>query len=412
MYKYEGSLVLKVRAGSIFSSPYIENEKVHSLYSQNYKTFLVLSHPSVAHELYLNMADVKQSLGGFIGTVKEWLVLNGSKTLPTTKVKPDINKRYVRYAELTRSGYALSLGNSGLHYPPGVDRLTLRDVVVQRPETDMVHVQNTSLLTVNGFIHHSSAVGNYLYISEGHTSAKIADRYSCGLITFTSIGKLTRYKLLKENIVPFENGMKISEKMRFTVPEIDKNKPFFLVMGGYLIFPKDGVFFRTEEDAFCLDLEALNIVERMLESSNFIDLTGLGLTQPNNMEMKGWYTKELLSDEVIRRYLTLSQSFLVTVDAPNLNVVPTVLTNESYPGKFLVSEEPVDPIIGAHGRLMEYWPIQTSIGWEVNVYDNYRRDYLYSASGPDKPSVVNHSLDIRRRGQLTGGYSLEISSSI
>lgn len=412
MYKYENSFTLKVRSGSIYDSPSLEFEPVSNLYTDYYRVILQLSHPASSVPLYLDMSLLRIKLGGYLGNVKSWLELNGTAALPVTTDKPNLSLRFARYAELTSKGYELFLTNEGLYYPETVDRNNLHDIGVRRSNSDMKFINDTSLATVNGFVHDSSASQNTMFIRGGHGSAKKANTFAAGIVSFGDIGALTRHKLKTEFIEEFETDTPIAEKLRFRVPGIDPNKAFFLVLGGYLIFPQEGIFYRTEEDGFALNLNRLNIVEKLLESVNFIDLTSLNLIQPNNMLQPGWFTSDILSKEVIQRYMVLSQSFLVTVDAPSIGVKRNVLTNEPYPGKFLVAAEPVNPIMGGHGRLFEYWPIETKIGWNIDCADNFRRNYIFSESGPNRHKQVDATEDITQRARLSGAYSLEIYSSI
>ena len=150
MYEYKSSLTLRSRAGSIYQTPNLKFELVAALYTNYYKVILELSHPASDVPLYLDMADVRTSLAAFTGNVKRWLELNGSASLPTTTEKPSLSLRYARYGELTRSGYVLFKTNEGVYYPPGVDTSGLSDVGVSRDKTDMKHVNDHSLITING----------------------------------------------------------------------------------------------------------------------------------------------------------------------------------------------------------------------------------------------------------------------
>lgn len=412
MYTYEASMVLKGRAGTQYEDINLEFASVSSIYNNYYKVYLILSNPYASGPVYVDMSDLKESLSAFIGTVSQFLIANGGNTIPSVPSLPNPDTRFARYTELTKAGYEVSLGVEGLYYPTNMDRANLKDLVINRQDTPMSEIQRACLITVNGYVHWTTYNGTSLYVRDGGISCKLKNQFTAGLISFNAIGDLTRHRLDALNIKPFESNFSLKEKIRIKVPGVASGKAFFLVMGGYMIFPQPGVFFQVSEDEFALDIQQLGIIEKLLESADFIDLRGLELTQPDNMSQPGWLTEELLTDLVIKRYLTLSQSFFVTVDSDNLTIERSPTVHEPYPGRYLVSSEPVDPLIGGHGRLIEYWPLEGKSSWIIDCHDNYRRNYASMTYGPDGPKVVDQTEDITNRHRLTGGYLLQISSTV
>lgn len=411
MYKYESSLALKNNAGSIFESPDIQNESISSVYKNWYKVYLVLSHPATEDAQYLYLEDVKDTIAVFTGTVNEYLAAMGDFALPVSSTKPTIEARWAKYTELTQAGYQLMLTNEGQQYPTGMDRNAMFDVAVSRQNTNMTEVNKFSLVSVNGFIHDSSATDENLYIRKGAVTARIANTYAAGLTTFIAIGELTRYKLQAEDITQFDSMIPAVKKLRIKVPNFDKGKPYFLVMGGYIIFPRENQFFQVEEDSFALDMDSFDYIERLLESANFIDLRDLNLTEVPHMANEGFSVAEAESLAVLRRYLMLSQSFFVSIDAPNLTLERHVITQELYPNRYLYSKKPTYPLMVGHGRLVEYWPRETHHGYQIESGDNQRRDFLASRYDPKDPRIfVDQTPDITTRHRLSGGYFLEFQS--
>lgn len=415
MYKYEGSFVQRQAASSQVESPNLEFAPVVQIYLDYYRAFLVLSHPSSPEPLYVNMEDVRRQLAAFSGTVVEWLLINGDNTIPTVPASslPNPKHRSASYIELTRGGYQVNPAQAGVFYPADVnDRDNQVDLSVVRKDSNMELINDKVLFTVNGFIHDSVALESTAYIRNGMKSATIANVHTAGMISFADIGTLKRIPLKAENIKPFQEGTSLKEKMRITVPEYEPGKAYFLVLGGYLIFAQPNRFFQVDEKTFALDINSFDFVERILESSNFIDMRPLELTQPNNMSQPGIYVDELLSNDVLLRYLTLSQTFFVQLSVDNIHVKRAVSMHEPYPGRYLRVQEPVEPLMGAHGRLIEYWPIKGTASWILDVNDNFRRDYIYSERGQKQWKLVDHTEDVTHAKRVSGAYLLDIHSFI
>lgn len=411
MYSYKNSFVQRSILTSQLESLDLEFSPVALIYLNFYKTYLVLSHPASQEDLYVNMDDVKKKLSGFMGTVSDWLLLNGDEALPTIPKDqlPNPKKRSVKYAELSRAGYSLTPSSAGIFYPKEAnDKDNNIDLAVERSDFNMNEINEQSLFTINGYIHNSLSLENIAYIKDGMKSANIAGSYTSGLISFAQMGTLERIKLQPENITPFENDGTLKEKISFIVPEYKEGKAFLFVMGGYLILPKEGRFYQVDKGKFVLDISNMNFVEKILESSNFIDLRSLELTRPANMKQEAFIMDELYSDEVLKRYLTLSQSFFVMFSFDNIQLGSEVLMHEPYPGRFVSVREPVEPLMGGYGRLMEYWPRKGRNSWMVETNDNYRRDYIYAEHGWEEWKVVDHAEDVTRPKRLTAGYLLDI----
>ena len=409
MYQYETSYVLPVLGSSAWLSPNLRSQSFSTIYGTYALSYIALSHPALTGIKYLDLNANRRSLSVFPGTVQEWLDSLGNKSLPLIDEIPKLGSKHAVYSDATRSGFQVALAKEGFFHSPGQDRSVYEDASLNRSETNMNYLEDHCLFTVNGYIHDCSANDYTLFVRKAAISAERAGCYNIGIISFAHIGKIKKIKLTPENITPFETGTTLAEKIRITVPEYTNGKSYFLVMGGYLIFPEQGKFKQVDNNSFYLDLNRLDILEKFLESSNFIDLRSLDVEKPNNMRYEGWKVEDLMQDETLRKYLTLSQSFFVEVDTTTLSVEREDIHNEPYTNRFLRVIKPTQVLMGGYGRIIEYWPIQSKIGWILDTQDNMRRLYAISTIY-DKPVMIDSTPDITNVDRLSAGYLLDIKS--
>ena len=92
--------------------------------------------------------------------------------------------------------------------------------------------------------------------------------------------------------------------------------------------------------------------------------------------------QELTSDVTLVKYLTLSQSFLVVIDHPELFTNRLHIKKTRLPGMYVAYREPVYPIVSGLGRMPEYWSVQEDAQWSLTVYDDAIRPRLYNTTNP------------------------------
>ena len=156
---------------------------------------------------------------------------------------------------------------------------------------------------------------------------------------------------------------------------------------------------------YCLDLTRLPYLERLLESKASIDLSDLQLT-PSELNASNLNLAEIWSDAVIRRYLLLSQSFLVGVDRDHLFYSKQSLRQFNEPGVFTCVQEPTAPLLVGYGRTAEYWKVLEDRVWAVTAQDTYLRNYMFKELNPALLVNVTDQLENRRPDFISQGALL------
>jgi hypothetical protein len=129
---------------------------------------------------------------------------------------------------------------------------------------------------------------------------------------------------------------------------------------------------------------------------------------PNNPE-NGYNVDELFSDEVIKRYMTLTQSFLVLVDIPYMVSEKIHLRHSSMPGMFTAYQDPTYPLIVGYGKVAEYWKIHESGHWSVTVHDSFMRNFVYSEAPPQQLHQVTDNLLAGQPYHHSRGFLLQLA---
>lgn len=379
MYSFQRALALSRSIGSQWTEVDLSDQLVFDIFQSYTKVFLVLSNTNLTEDVFVDMDSLRSLYSSYDDTLDKLLLSLGNTTLATVPSLPNAVVKYAKYANAFRSGYKIETTVAGMQVPEGYPSSELKDLKITRPlySTDMQLLEDYCLLSVNGYYHWNETASGVAYAFDGGTTMRKSKLNHMGIYSFLDVGKLTKIKLDPARIVPVTAGTQLRDKINFTVDESLEGKSYILVMGGYMVFPQEGVFWRSGQSGFTLDINRVFYKERLLESSQYIDLSPMGLTR-TTIGDNVYSIDELTSDERIRKYLTLSQSFLVLVDTPNLVANKLHIRHSALPGMFTAYQDPVYPLVVGFGKNAEYWKTKEGNAWSVNVQDSYMRNYVVS----------------------------------
>jgi len=410
MYQFVDAICLSRSLGSKWEHLDISNVKVSILYTQYTKIYLVLSNIALPNNVYVDMDSIRNQYSNYTGTLNQLLVAIGNNTLLTVEQLPSSEAKYATYSDAIRARYKykLTIGDNVL--PVNYPLEDKYDIALYRPNfnTDMKLLHEDCLISINGYYHFTATDNKYTYVFDAAKTMRKSNNSHIGLLSFSNIGKLLKIPLTAENIYPaFENGS-LSEKIYFTVDADLDNKSYILVLGGYLIFPNENVFYRIGDKSFSLNLNNISYIERVYESSQYMDLSKLELTE-HAINSTMINTEELWSDDVIKRYMTLSQSYLVIVDIPMMLTNKIFIRSSNMPGMFTSYQEPKYPLMVNYGKVAEYWKTYEDDHWAISVQDSFIRNYILT-SNPEYTLVnVTSNLNSDSPYRHSKGFFLEIS---
>jgi hypothetical protein len=286
------------------------------------------------------------------------------------------------------------------------------DVEVTRPgtDTDLLRVHNTTLTTVNGYIHNTAFDAGRLYIP-GATRGMLHSRAnSMGLLDFGAITPLIKRVALTSTMVTEDTNQSAYDKVFITLPQAVQQP--MLVMAGYLIPYNEEHFYRVSDNVFALRLVKLNYNEKLYELSRYTDIfRQLDVpTSPLNASVVD--TQFVRSLNVIRRFLSLPNSFVIDLSVDNVGMKKVYLEHSKIPGTFKTQVSPSMPLVMGYGKLSEYAvTLNQQNQFTVNTQDAHLNNHLLSYMPTQRAQLLNDHRVPGNTHALSQAFFLDITST-
>lgn len=387
---------------------------VATLFNTYTDVYLILSHPSLDHLVSLNLVDVINEVAGLLDTVTvtQWLSTLGDTALPTQDGIPTVTTKQVKYNDVFGAGYKADLVFAEGSFDTEIPDSERDDVMLTRPNTDYELFYKNCLVTMNGLIHRTDFDKNGVYVKGAGKSFRVSNQNHLGLLSFREIGELDFVTITPDMVYnPHPNG-KLSEAAYLKMPKSMDGKIVMLVLGGYL-HVLDSYFYANGDYSIRIDTANLPWLQRFYAMKKLIDvspMTDLYDKNPNNPDHLS--VEQFFSDDSIKAFLSLSQSFVVLLDADNLYVEKHKLEYTKLPGRYYARSRPDWPLQTELGRLPEYIAIPESDIWVLAVQDNFSTRYRFESYGWQADKSVDSSRDSVWPVFFAQGHLLEIGSDI
>lgn len=408
-YTYQGARALRYGVNAQWQDVNLSTMLVIDIFA-TYRR-IVLSLDKAGTTVYVDMEQLRSQYAAYRNYIPVLLMSIGARQLDELPSLPGGKIDYIQYTDAYRVGYSVNRGKAGMNLPSGYPTMDLPDLILTRPGygTDMSLLHTYCLTSVNGFFHNTDSDGTNTWVIDGGKSVQTLNQGHVGLTSFMDIGKLTKLKIDLSTVVPAVDQTALKDGLTFSVPQSTDGKSFFLVLGGYLVMPKDGVFFQTGDNSYRLNLQALPYLERIMESNLSMDLSGLGLaTSELNPTLVN--IDQVFSDTVVKNYLGLSQTFFVIVDRAELFTNPVMIRPMKVPGVFTSYQEPTLPLVVGYGRTAEYWKVDEGEDWAVTIIDNFLRRYVFDLQQQSDLVNVTNALESQQPYFLSQGLLLELGA--
>lgn len=382
---------------------------VSALFSTYRKIILTLQPDYQTDVIYVDMEQFRTDYATYSNRLSVFLQVIGSASVETIEKHPDSLVNYATYANAWQAGYRLTRTKAGFHYPENSPPDLLSDLKITRDiqTFDMSILAKYCLLSVNGYYHLATTDGDDTYIIDGGKSAIYSGFNAVGITSFRDIGAIDCIPIKETMLTTSPSVAEMKDGLDITIPPGKDIKAFFLVLGGYIVYPNTDVLWQVAERTFRLNLYKLPYLDRIYESSHYIDLGPLGLTVT-----EGWetvvYRDEVWSDAVVKKYLTLSQSFFVLVDSDNLFFDKITVRDAQMPGYYTFYNEPQYPLFLGTGRIGEYHKRTKDGRWIMTTQDGFQRNPMYYHATPPKLPAVAEQLSFNRPFYFSQGYLMEI----
>ncbi len=332
--------------------------------------FLELTNPLISGPVYVDLIAQQDLYGSDERSLAELLAEPGL-ALDTVDRIPNYKLRKAVYQDALRNDYQLNINAPGQKPDSITDFSNKTEVAIWRDGVKPKDVHDYCLVTINGFHHMMDYDDRYVYVPEGGRSWRKSRVNTCGLMSFQNIGKVHRKRITFADIGLVNPDVPMSKQVIVSVPEEFRDMSVMFSIGGYLVTPEENICTRIADDLFIINTEMLDITARYFESGKYLDFTSLGLSEFSRDQDKVSLI-ELQSDEVMSKYLTLPQSFVIAVETPRLAFQRSYVRHSHIPGQYSHHSNPTSPLFLGRGRQADYWKDPDEDQWEILVENGWR----------------------------------------
>lgn len=414
MYRYESSLVKQKGFSGRWVDHDLRDESLSRLLDKYQVVYLILSHGALDHVVSLNLKDAVPLIAKYDEniTVSQWLLSNGDGALPTSDSIPQSKTSTVLYNDLYNAGYSAEIIHRLAPFESEIADEEKYDIRLTRPKTDYQEFYHHCLVTVNGFIHRTDYDKNGIYVRNGALSCRVSNEHHLGGISFKSIGKLDFIKIDKENIygkpnVPLYEAAYVETELDLT------GKIPLLVLGGYLHL-LDNSYAVTSGNTMKVSVKRTPFIDRFYASRKHMSLQTMeDLCNKDSRNEDHFVYEDLISDDVIREYLSLDNSFIILVATDNLFIESHKLEYPHLPGRYYAYQKPQWPLMTELGRMPAYVADQEATGtWVISVYDNLFENMRYRSHEYEGELSLDGARESSKPYHYAPGYLLEIGSDV
>jgi hypothetical protein len=182
-------------------------------------------------------------------------------------------------------------------------------------------------------------------------------------------------------------------------------------IGGYL-HANDRIIdvVNKEEGLVRLNMEYLSLDRRIFEMEDYLGCNTLGLTRSEIRE-NTILVDEIESNGFITKLLTLTQSFIIIVDNPNVTIEKKLINKTRMFGTYEYGAEPVFPLVSHSGRFMEYWRCNQNGVWVLSVDNNLEKAYSYETAEWNQAKAIKRHI-LATGTNYAGAALLKIASKV
>lgn len=370
MYTLVRAYGVENKINSLWEDRDVSNLKLYEIYQLYRGLFLELTHPLITGDIYVDLFSLQLEYGSDDRLLEELLVVPGL-SLQTVERIPNYKSIKAVYQDAFRDDYSVVLNTPGQRPDTNSDDSTKTELVIWRDGVKPKDVHDYCLVTVNGFHHMTDYDSDFLYVPEGGRSMRKSRRNTCGLLSFQDIGKVHKRRITNADYGIVSPDIPLSKQVIIGVPEEFKDKTIMFSIGGYLVTPEENICTQIADDLWIINTEQLDIVSRYFESGKYLDFSSLELSDfPKDPDKVSLI--ELQSNEVMSRYLTLPQSFIIAVETPRLSFRRSYVRHLPIPGQYQITGNPTSPLFLGRGRQADYWKEQDEDQWLITVENGWR----------------------------------------
>lgn len=385
--------------------------QLNNLFLKYSRIIAILSNPFITGNVAVDLETLTPSSEGLFLTFNQFLVANGNNTLVKMDHIPTFSTKYAGFADAFHAGYKVDPIGKTQSYTMNMltaDKTYLR---LTKPGVDYSLFHSSCLVNVNGFFHMIDSDINGAYVVDGMKTARKANQNMISVYSFKDLGHLQYipitaqmlYKQIPEQA--YKNSVYINTGVDLT------NKTVLLVIGGYLHILDEAAFRQVSNTSIRVDVGNLPILDRYFESKDYIDLSSLNLSStprnPNQIAIS-----DLFSDTALAAYFTLSQSFIVLLDNPDVFIEQDYVKPNVAKDMYIAYTSPEYPLVTTNGKVSNYHYRKEGTIFSISTRDSMEKNYLYDTIDPKVVNSVDNTLLGDKPYSFPKAYLMKVGSSI
>jgi hypothetical protein len=392
----------------------VSDAAVRTLVTENSVVYLVLSNPLISHQVGLDLSTVETqvyALGETI-TINQWLTSLGDASLPTTDTLMVAEASVVGYNDIFAAGYTLervaALAGAGSELPDS----ELTDILITKADVDYELFYNNVLITVNGLLHQIDSSSAGVRIKDAGMSTWYSNRHDIGMMSFRTVGEVQTIPITEDMILSY-NGGDLKNGFLINLPDVDlSSKVVMMSVGGFFHFSND-TYTVVGDSTIKFDWWKYPIESRYYNSRKLIDLRKYkeSMTDvPKNGDALD--LNEAATDVAIKAYMTLSQSFVILLDADNFFCEKHVLERTGLPGRYYSYEIPAWPMQIESGLLPAYVAMPEAGMYCLAITENKMRRFQHDTHPKSDDQYFNGTRISSNLGYYSSAYLLEMGTDV
>lgn len=384
----------------------ITSLSMQALYTTYRSVYVTLSNPFLTDVVSLDLSLIQVDYEDSALTFPQVLTSLGDQSLPTQVKVGAVTTHYANYRDAIQAQY---------HIQP-VNPDTSFDATQVSDDKTWLHMTRTDahgvaidyklffdhcLVSVNGFYHFVDYDSSGIYVLDGMKSVGVCNQANAGILSFLDIGTIQCLPITEAMLYKQDDTVGFKDRV-FVDTGIDlSNKSVIVSIGGYLNLIDGNQFFRTGTNQLGIDMANYGLLNRFYESRQYLDYSDFPLSTTDLNDTQ-FAISELYSDAFITKLMTMSQSFVVIIDNPDIYAELEAIRKQSMPGAFISYENPVYPVLVGQGMVAEYWSEGEELGqWLLECTDNRWQRRVYNTTDPK----VQHSVSDSRIPSMPIIYS-------
>lgn len=379
--------------------------------AQDYSgAYVVLTHPLILGELTWNMFDGVVDLTKTSETLEAFLVSNGNKTLPVVEGSPIVDRKHAVFGDALAADFTIKAsdftkGDNGENLP---DARKPHATLTHAEHTDYVEMHKRMLANVNGFYHRTDANSKGFHIVDANKTRRKSNKNFVGLYSFGPIGQFEIEPITEDMLVFERNAQNEISQVHVKCKNGLCGKKVFIILGGYLNWPDDAGFAVNTPGVLSMQVARYPWAERYFESFETIEMPGVNF--PKVSSNPGFVARDYFrSEEFLKAYFTLSQSFMVVVDTPSMIFDREYPEVDQVPFTYFSYKRPRYPLVVSSGKHEVYWYQEEDGVWLLRGYDGKRKHYMFQTAPLLDMPCFDDSLYKGWAEDLTQAFFLKIT---